>query len=296
MIEEPFPIFLVSANYLLFDVKVIAHIRQEHHICGVLTGNIPRAHQQNVFNGIPLQLLPEEARLLVTKGHAFVVDDTKSHQIQMKNIKPEDKEEYVANLEAKGLAAATMAQAAAQAKYARRRQDRGSTPSRRSARESAETESSLDTTLFDSPRFEPPTKKVVIGDPRPFGIVPTVSYPPLDSSLCKDNRIVPGKTPSYDVFAHLHSQGYFLSPGIRFGADFMAYPGDPLRFHSHFLVVSKQWDEPIDLLDIVSGGRLGTGVKKSFMIGGVKSEEDGKDDDNSKEKEVKTYCIEWAAM
>ena len=33
--------------------------------------------------------------------------------------------------------------------------------------------------------------------------------------------------------------------------------------------MSADWDEEIDLLDLVGGGRLGTGMKKRWLIGGV---------------------------
>lgn len=98
-----------------------------------------------------------------------------------------------------------------------------------------------------------------------------------------------------------------MAPGIRFGCQFSVYPGDPLRFHSHFLSMSYDWDEDIDLLDLVGGGRLGTGVKKGWLIGGVEEkEEDGNgtnaiesevETGNSKKKaKVRTFCIEWGGM
>ena len=59
-------------------------------------------------------------------------------------------------------------------------------------------------------------------------------------------------------------------------------------------------------MEIVGGGRLGTGVKKAFLIGGPKPEgEQGlKDDDDDEEEEeengsndsVRTFSIEWAVM
>lgn len=77
----------------------------------------------------------------------------------------------------------------------------------------------------------------------------------------------------------------------------MAYPGDPLRFHSHFLCVGKQWDEEFDLMDLIGGGRLGTGVKKGFLIGGVEEtleeEERGSVEDSD---DVRTFCVEWGGM
>jgi len=47
-----------------------------------------------------------------------------------------------------------------------------------------------------------------------------------------------------------------MTPGLRFGCHYTVYPGDPLRFHSHFLATGADWDEEFDLLDIVGGGRL----------------------------------------
>ena len=46
----------------------IATIRSEHRICGILTGTLPHLSQQNVFLGVPLVLMPEEAVLLVDIG------------------------------------------------------------------------------------------------------------------------------------------------------------------------------------------------------------------------------------
>ena len=46
------------------------------------------------------------------------------------------------------------------------------------------------------------------------------------------------------------------------------------------------WDEPIDLMDIVGGGRLGTGVKKSYVFGGK----------DPVRNEMKVFSVEWAAM
>ena len=94
---------------------------------------------------------------------------------------------------------------------------------------------------------------------------------------------------SYPLFKYLHSKGFFLSPGLRFGCQYMAYPGDSLRFHSHFLTVGMDWDEEFDLRDTVGGGRLGTGVKKSYLIG-------GKEDSADERSDGRAFCIEWAYM
>lgn len=43
-------------------------IRSDHRLCGLLVGTLPHLSQQNVFLGLPSQLTPEEATLLVEKG------------------------------------------------------------------------------------------------------------------------------------------------------------------------------------------------------------------------------------
>ena len=69
------------------------------------------------------------------------------------------------------------------------------------------------------------------------------------------------------VFEHLHAQGYYLSTGLRFGGDFVVYPGDPLRYHSHFTAqVLSTPSERIPAFQIVASGRLGTAVKKSHLL------------------------------
>jgi len=82
----------------------------------------------------------------------------------------------------------------------------------------------------------------------------------------------------------------------------MAYPGDPLRFHSHFLCNGMDWDQEFDLLDLIGGGRLGTGVKKGFLIGGEERPQsaetgtDGVAEGGVNEESVRAFCIEWGGM
>ena len=42
--------------------------REDHHIVGKLVGCLPRLPRQNVSLGLPVELLKEEAKLLLTKG------------------------------------------------------------------------------------------------------------------------------------------------------------------------------------------------------------------------------------
>lgn len=338
-VSEPFPIFMLAHKYLLYDVDTITYIRATYNITGVLMGGLPQAPQQNVFLGIPLELMPEEARLLVEKGVAYIVDDVKAHKqgVLGNGLGSEERKAFQSALRKQGVAAATAAE--------RRGEDRkkealgkkfgtgdwndipeemllssskrtgkkgkragGRTPISGSATPiTAEAATPVDEpeSLFGS---GPPVSSLPpsgpqrsesrkassatsAAEPKPYGLTPTTSTPPLGSAPPPPEEALPlPEVPrSYPLFKHMHEKSYFLSPGLRFGCQYTAYPGDPLRFHSHFLCNGMDWDEEFDLLDIVGGGRLGTGVKKGFLIGGEEKNEQS-------EGEVRTFCIEWGGM
>lgn len=85
------------------------------------------------------------------------------------------------------------------------------------------------------------------------------------------------------VFMDLRNRGYWLSSGIKFGGDYVAYPGDPLRFHSHFIV--SVITTSISMADLVAWGRLATGVKKSQLIAGA-----------SDTKETVFFTVNWGGF
>jgi tRNA-splicing endonuclease subunit Sen34 len=374
-VQEPFTISLIGGRYLIFDVDVIAHCRRAHNICGLLVGTIPNLSQQNVFLGIPLELMPEEARVLVDKGAAYVVDDAAVHQKSFAEMSREERMEWMQEMDRRGEEVTKE-----QTEMAERRKDRalkekglrrevlekegsvadstvtedtlqaddssvassglgfimkGSSfvdfpaPEKKMKSDDSSVASSdagssdlgfimkgssfsdswvqvkapkIDSSAVESLFFEPAS---VEPSPEPFAksntskgaaaqkhfVTPTTSYPPLPTPA-KDPSLPPPKVPdSYPLFRYLHSKGYYHMPGLRFGCHYNVYPGDPLRYHSHFAATGLGWDQKFGLLDVVGGGRLGTGTKKAYMIGGEDPEVD------TEEKEpVRAFSVEWAAL
>jgi tRNA-splicing endonuclease subunit Sen34 len=107
------------------------------------------------------------------------------------------------------------------------------------------------------------------------------------------------------VFKDLWKQGYFMGGGIKFGGEYLVYPGmycfitlysivsrtppsgDPLRYHSHF--TATVIESPIASLrpmEIVAHGRLGTATKKAHLLCGWDDEK----------KEVSYLSIEWSGF
>lgn len=113
------------------------------------------------------------------------------------------------------------------------------------------------------------------------------------------------------VFEDLWKKGFYMGGGLRFGGDFLVYPGtfqtppsllleltraeltpillpgDPLRYHSHFtLTVLSTPVTTIMPLDLVAYGRLATAVKKAHLLSSWNDEEDKAD----------YLSLEWAAF
>ena len=320
--DLPIPISQVSQKverYLLYDINTITWLRQNHNILGVLIGTLPQIPQQNVFLGLPLELQPEEARILVEDGVAYVVNDLDWHTDGLRSKSTAQIEAVKADLHKDGIEVARELEKSKQTKVKlARRRFRSSSGSSTSSDSTIDhdvqnEDNASDETLFDksSPQVSTPTTFATSNsDPKAWTITPATSYSLLATPPRPKSSSLPKVNPSsYALFKHLHSQGYFMTPGIRFGCQFSVYPGDPLRFHSHFLAMSANWDEEFCLLDLVGGGRLGTGVKKGWLIGGVEEEDTeqgvlgkkelseaaatGADDYEAK---VRTFCIEWGGM
>lgn len=297
-VSEPVAVSFIAGRYLLFDIDVVTHLRRTYHICGVLTGTIPQIPQQNLFLGLPVELLPEEAKVLVDKKIAYIVEDTPWHKQHLSSLKGLDRKQYLDSLRSEASkakkAADTEARRRTENALAKKALKGGSLPSTpRQSNEPKDVIINEPDPLCDDERPASRASTVASPSTKPWGITPTVSY--SSSSLPKtlSSSSDPSVPSSYPLFAHLHSRDYFMTPGLRFGCDYTVYPGDPLRFHSHFVATGYEWNEEIRLLDIVGGGRLGTGVKKGFLIGGENPEKKSADEENDG---VRTFCIEWGGM
>ncbi|XP_067029303.1 tRNA-splicing endonuclease subunit Sen34-like [Acropora muricata] len=76
----------------------------------------------------------------------------------------------------------------------------------------------------------------------------------------------------YRVFLDLWEKGYYLTSAVNFGGDFLAYPGDPMKYHSFYIVIIIPWGRKIRPFDIISAGRLGASVKKTALLCSVEED------------------------
>lgn len=302
--ELPVGVSCVGGRYLLFDIRVATYLRRHHNICGMTIGSLPLAPSQNLFLGMPIEIMPEEAQLLVEKKVAFIVDEAREHHQALQTADRVRREDYLARLQKQTQSVEHVrAQEKAESKkrglekVSKKAADTAQTPAQdQPARDLLEFEDGQEQDdsqgLESSQADDHITEAATSNASASYGITPATSHllvpanaPTPSPSNASTQPVIHNLPSSYPLYRHLHSKGYFATPGLRFGCQYTVYPGDPLRFHSHFLAVGTEWDEEIDLMDIVGGGRLGTGVKKGYLIGG-----------QSPMGDVRTFSVEWAAM
>lgn len=308
----PIAISSIDGKYLLFDIDAISWLRRNHNICGVFAGTLPQNPQQNLFMGLPLQIMIEEAQLLLDLGIAYILDDAKAHDVAMAMLNKDNRRQYLSELNnqvSEISAAKARSKEIDKKKALKKVKEKTNRAREQHADQILEAESTPTAVDPDDSLFSPtPTASVStheISSKSPLvSITPASSVSLLDSSAGSEKVVtyLPNLPfSSYNLYRHLHqSRTFFHTPGLRFGSQFSVYPGDPLRFHAHFLAVGVDWEQELDLMDIVGGGRLGTGVKKGFLLGGREPADESSttldSDLNGAHGKMRCFSIEWAVM
>lgn len=335
----PIPISHIQGRYLLFDINAITYLRKHHRICGVFIGTLPQNPSQNVFMGLPMEIMPEEAQVLLDDAVCYIVDDARAHDVALAKANRRRQGVYVRENEAKAMEISE--EKGREKEFERKRAlkkvgvGKGRKKGVESMGSSTETVTATVSTsivegterygvegegvpesesinlaeaesdsLFEAPLHQINNSKTSSTNQpqqpqsQSLHLTPSTSTTLLapqsqPQTHQHPTHTIPLHSPSYTLFSHLHHHPnkYFSTPGLRFGCTFCVYPGDPLRYHSHFLAVGYDWDEEVDLMDFVGGGRLGTGVKKGWLVGGKEAGRDGGDGGK-----VRTWSVEWAGM
>ncbi|KAK3955105.1 hypothetical protein QBC32DRAFT_206007 [Pseudoneurospora amorphoporcata] len=293
----------IAGRYLVFDIDDVAYIRRQHGICAVFTGTMPQNPTQNVFLGLPLELYAEDAKMLLDRKVAYIADDPLEHLNKLKSMDDETRKSYLQSIKTQRRTAQLVfdeAKAQSQARHKDKRKPKQppvvvptELPPASVADDAAvEQEEGGEESFFESP--SKPVKTAPVAPQKPPvkeklpAITPTTSNAMIHNGT--SNPDVENHT-ALPLYSYLNERGYFITPGLRFGGDFSVYPGDPFRYHAHYMANSYGWDEKIPMLDLVTSGRLGTAVKKSFLMGGQKPATG-----DSEAGELRAFCIEWAGM
>lgn len=62
------------------------------------------------------------------------------------------------------------------------------------------------------------------------------SFKLIDMDAIEVKKLVQVKEVNSFAFSDLYDKGFYISSGSKFGSDFLAYPGDPVRYHAQYSV------------------------------------------------------------
>lgn len=286
---QPIRIANIAGRYLVFDPDAVSALRRRANTNGTLVGTTPQQPTQNIFLGLPIELRPEEVDSLIRTNVAYVVDDVAAHQSALQSLDPDARRAYIGSLQ--------LRKQAAQKVFAEINAHKASIAASKSEKSLRESSSARASTADDGgPVVKPEGSPAVVVVPRNsqvtlLGVTPTSSA----NHVSPDAHALPVEPRNSEQGSLCHfmlGTGYYMTPGLRFGARYSVYPGDPLRFHAHFMANEYGWEEEIPILDIVGGGRLATAVKKAFLIGGRPPQTSP----DTATPAVRTFSIEWAGM
>ena len=300
-------ISIIEGDAFVWSTEWIARLRREYGIVGMLTGSLPLIPQQNVFLGIPLQLFEEEVVYLMRKGVAILVDDKAAHSALYDSLTQEELHSWHQSRQqaieenkrklhenAKQSKEKWQQAAAGKEKAVERRKEREQRRERiRKERmeEGGGNEGDADSGLFappddrneDSSEQKPTTDDAWKTISHPITIatnslelpwravkVGVNAFDTLSGAARADlwhYPTTPMQVARCATFEDLRSRGYYMAKGLRFGGDLNVYPGDLLRYHSHFTAtIQCKPDQDIPAQELVSAGRLGTAVKKAHLL------------------------------
>lgn len=275
---------VVGNRVLIFDLEEVKRLRKLG-ICGVLSGTLSAAPQQNVFLGLPLELSFEDTIWLVEKGHGVLVDSVKYHTLSMDSISLK---------EWNGAQKVAVADENHDAILIRKLEALNLSKDQLEARKEQLKLANKENNFIQIPN----TTAALAPEKLHEVIILLDEFIQLKS---KSNEQLRKEIINYHVYRTVKDQGYYLLPGLRFGGKFIGYPNDPLRYHAHYIIKHA---EDFDLLDLVTGGRLATGVKKVWVLVGdtlgeskeMTNDQEPTVEDFTKESKQQCFSIEWAGF
>jgi tRNA-splicing endonuclease subunit Sen34 len=230
----------------------IETLRVTHRICGTLSGTLPSVSQQNVFLGVPLTLLPEEVATLVNTGTPSLHHPSTSHRCRNTGVacivhdahshgKPTKQQLRDWAEVRKAVIQAELQERMATSRAAAVRVDMSDKAQQkrleREARKAARQQQQPQAVLIPEPEAAAPTPTPTalsthtVHVPGPSSELPWYTaqiFHTLDEArsagIWEYPRDVKERA-ECAVFRDLWEKGNYLGPGIKFGGNYLVYPG-----------------------------------------------------------------------
>ncbi|XP_046439904.1 tRNA-splicing endonuclease subunit Sen34-like [Daphnia pulex] len=242
-----------NGSFLVWNFEDVHRLRSEHRIVGNFIGCLPSLPRQDQMLGLPMELMIEEVYHLTSRGIVKLVEfkqlnlpaqgPNKEKIEEMHKASFADQEVIFKEERTKQLL-----QMADKIIEGKRRKMNGKTVDEKIA---------LQEEIDKIPKMSKDLMMVQIFT-RPHWTCQGESVLPLDYNVRPTLRC--------KVFSDLWEKGYYITSGEKFGGDYLVYPGDPLKFHSHFIAVCVEEHQMLTPWFLIQKGRLGTSVKKTVLM------------------------------
>ncbi|XP_011310052.1 tRNA-splicing endonuclease subunit Sen34 [Fopius arisanus] len=285
-VDKMMDLVLSKGSVYVWNAEDWLSLRQEHRIIGNLVGCLPRVPRQEVLLGLPLRLRPEEAHLLLDKKIARLVSQKTLHQEptdtlvnKLKNYREKlfkEQNEYLKKERIKMIELQMD-----KIIEGKRRKLYGLDTSKKKLKKPLDKDTSEALKKIDIDRdelFAQEVDKIVDLEVADQIVQTHTAYPwSLPEEINRSDwnyPLTPEDEFKCNVFEDLWSRGFYVTGGEKFGGDFLAYPGDPIIFHSQFVVYCKKRDEEMSILDLVGQCRLSTTVRKTAVFACLSEDEE----------------------
>ncbi|XP_034942642.1 tRNA-splicing endonuclease subunit Sen34 [Chelonus insularis] len=258
-------------------------LRQKYKIIGSLIGCLSKLPRQEIFHGLPMLLMPEEVTLLLEKKIVRLV------QINDIQMKPNDKLKQKFNNYRNKL----FSQQEERLKEERKKQiiafmDKIVEGKRRKLlglkRSKKQLKKNVDLNLIENAEQIEINREVLLTEelekipklePSEALIQIHTAYPWSGKDDVKEVKWNYPQSPEenirYTVFKDLWERGFYVTYGDKFGGDFLAYPGDPIMFHSQYVITCKNGDDDLPILDLIGQCRVACSVRKTQVYAYINS-------------------------
>lgn len=265
-------------NVFVWSAEDWLKLRKNYRIIGELLGCLPKRPRQDVQLGLPLLLLPEEVSLLIEKQIARVIQYPCMQKIPSDALKKafETYRDILFTQQEKCLRDERKKQILMMMDKiveGKKRKILGIETSKKKAKKSLneKTQQALNNIEIDTQKLLNEEMAKLPKLEKSEALVQTHTiYPWKDKS---DVQVVDWKYPStsqeelrYKTFKDLWEKGYYVTSGEKFGGDFLTYPGDPIMFHSQFIIQCKDKNEEMSITDLVAKCRIGCHVRKTEVF------------------------------
>ncbi|XP_060820529.1 tRNA-splicing endonuclease subunit Sen34 [Bombus pascuorum] len=268
-------LILSRNNVFIWSAEDWLKLRKDYRIIGELIGCLPKKPRQDIFLGLPLLLQPEEVSLLLEKNIARLVRYSCLQKPPSNSLK-QAFEEYRNTLyveQEKCLKKERQKQIIGMMDKiieGKKRKMLGIDTRKKKVIKSLDPKvqaafNNIEINRQDLLKEE--MAKLPKLDKTEALIQTHTAYPWTDEN---DIEIIEWKYPSndkqqlrYKTYKDLWERGYYVTNGEKFGGDFLAYPGDPIMFHSQFIILCKDKKEEIPITELSAQCRIACHVRKT---------------------------------